>query len=502
MWMLLFGLGCLDTDLSPLTDVRPRSRDVEPPRVVAISLGGLDDTPEDVSLLPAIDVDFSEPLDEATLDADSVVLRAEDPIEIAWTLAGVRLSISPGSRLAPFTDHTLALTAKIRDLHGAPLSGPDGRAAPFEYAFETGDSAAGPPVATLVEPAEDATGVPTNLAHLALSFNEAVGPGRISIGGAPADDATMDDLIATLDLDAELPPSITVNLYLDGFLDDDGDAPLAADLSFETGDGPDWAPPALLPVACAAAETQVDALCVSAAGDVATVRLAANEPVRALVVLDDGAVHVEARSDASATAHAIEVRGLVPERLVALELAATDLADNRVTVRGSFDSGEPLPPLVLSEVYADPIGPEPDQEFVEIVNVGTEAVALDGLAVADGGGTGDPISGSAPLAAGAYAILVHPAFALSGADPSPAPGALVVRLSGPIGSNGLLNSGEPVSIVDALGRTITIAPDLLAPRTGVSIERTDFAGDPYDAGTWAHNPTSSATPGAPNAARR
>jgi hypothetical protein len=497
--------GCADSDLWTLTDVRRRAADVDPPRVVAISLGALGDEPQGVSLWPQIRATISEPLDPGTLDDDAVTLRTEeDPVEIAVSIEDLDVVARPLSRLAARTAHVLVLSATLRDLHGAPLSDEDGVAAPFEYAFVTGDSAAGPPIATLSEPAPGATGVPTNVARIVVRFNEAVGPGRISIAGGPAIDAAMfeEGLAASIAPADDLHASSRVELLLDGFLDADGEAPAGDAPWFETGAGPDLDPPDLLPLACEPTEGAVGPTCVEGAGEVATVRLAADEAVRVELVATDGPVRIEAASAGSATAHAIRIEGLTADRSVRLDVAAIDLAANRTGAAGAFDSGTPLPALVLSETYADPVGPEPEQEFIEVVNVGDGAVVLDGLAVADGAGTGEPIAGAPPLPAGAYAILVHPAFVPGGGDPAPAPGAAVVRLAGPIGSNGLLNAGETVSIVDAAGRTVTIAPDLLPPRTGVSIERTDLAADPYDAGSWAHNPSSSATPGAANAARR
>ncbi len=503
--LLLSLLGCIDTDLQGLTDVRRRGADVEPPRVVSISLGALDARPDGVSLVPEIRVGISEPIEPESLDEDSVGLRTEEgPVELQVSIDDVDVVARPISRLVALTEHTLTLSATIRDLHGAPLSGADGVAAPFEYVFVTGNSAAGPPVATLSEPAAGSNGVPTNVARIVVSFNEAVGPGRISVAGAPAIDARLEQggLAASIAPGNDVHGSSRIELSLDGFLDSDGEAPFGDTLWFESASGPDLDPPELLPLACEATESAVGPACVEGAGDVATVRIAADEPVRVTLVATDGRSRIEAASAGSATAHTIVLRGLASERSVDLEIAAFDLAANGTEVAGAFDSGTPLPSLVLSEVYADPVGPEPEQEFIEVVNVGESAVVLDGLAVADGAGTGDPIVGAPPLAAGAYAILVHPAFVPGGADPAPAPGAAVVRLAGPIGSNGLLNAGETVSIVDAAGRTVCVAPDLLPPRTGTSIERTDLSADPYDAGSWAHNPSSSATPGAANAARR
>src|SRR6185369_6311977 len=109
------------------------------------------------------------------------------------------------------------------------------------------------------------------------------------------------------------------------------------------------------------------------------------------------------------------------------------------------------PPLVVTEVLANPAGTEPAQEYVEIRNLGDETLSLEGLLVQDSRG-GDMLP-AAELAAGAYALIVTSAYdPQSGADPAPRPGTMLVRVDSRIGTDGLSNGGEAVRLVQ--GETV------------------------------------------------
>ena len=50
-------------------------------------------------------------------------------------------------------------------------------------------------------------------------------------------------------------------------------------------------------------------------------------------------------------------------------------------------SGAPKARFILNEVLANPLGAEPDSEWIEVVNVGLAAGSLLGLALEDSGGS-------------------------------------------------------------------------------------------------------------------
>jgi Lamin Tail Domain len=111
------------------------------------------------------------------------------------------------------------------------------------------------------------------------------------------------------------------------------------------------------------------------------------------------------------------------------------------------------PSLVISEVLVNPAGSEYTQEFVEIVNVGVVPLPLTGLTIEDSGGS-DPL-GTGTLAPGQRALVVAAGFiADEGSDPSPSPGAMLVRVEGRIGRDGLTNTGEAVTIKTTDGRVV------------------------------------------------
>ena len=70
----------------------------------------------------------------------------------------------------------------------------------------------------------------------------------------------------------------------------------------------------------------------------------------------------------------------------------------------AFTTPVALPPIAITEVLANPKGPEPQQEFVELRNLGDADVPLGGLRLQDSKG-GDDLPAET-LAAGGYALVV------------------------------------------------------------------------------------------------
>ena len=104
------------------------------------------------------------------------------------------------------------------------------------------------------------------------------------------------------------------------------------------------------------------------------------------------------------------------------------------------------PPIAITEVLANPAGPEPQQEYVELRNLGQADVTLGGLRLQDSKG-GDDLPAET-LGAGAYALVVTASYdPEEGSDPPPRAGTLLVRVDTRLGSDGLSNSGEPVELV-------------------------------------------------------
>ncbi|MBI4703221.1 MAG: lamin tail domain-containing protein [Deltaproteobacteria bacterium] len=159
----------------------------------------------------------------------------------------------------------------------------------------------------------------------------------------------------------------------------------------------------------------------------------------------------------------------------------------------------PMPHVVLSEVLANPNGPEPAQEWVELYNDGLAHALLAGYVLGDAGG--ETALPAAVLPPGAYALLVGESYdPASDLDPAPAPGTLLLRVP-KVGKNGLSNDGEPLVLRDEAGHAVSRFPAKPKPKPGVSVVRTSpKAPDEVD-GSFVLAPEGP-TPGAPNAAEQ
>jgi hypothetical protein len=122
---------------------------------------------------------------------------------------------------------------------------------------------------------------------------------------------------------------------------------------------------------------------------------------------------------------------------------------------------------ILNEALADALGPEPQSEWIELLNDGTLAVDLGEYSVQDGGGR-TPLP-HAVLAPHEYALLVRDDFAPNGSDEPPALGARLIRVP-TLGKSGLSNAGERLSLVNAAGAECSVMP-ALAGKAGQSLAR-------------------------------
>lgn len=152
------------------------------------------------------------------------------------------------------------------------------------------------------------------------------------------------------------------------------------------------------------------------------------------------------------------------------------------------------PSLVLTEVLANPLGPEPDSEWVEMANVGRAGVSLAGYRLSNGKDV--TLLPNVWLDAGAVGLIVTPEFeAGSGGDvvPSGAARPIVVPK---LGGAGLTNAGELVQLLDAEGRVVSEIPALGAA-AGVSLARVHVLSPDVPASFRRHG-APGASPGGPN----
>jgi hypothetical protein len=237
-----------------------------------------------------------------------------------------------------------------------------------------------------------------------------------------------------------------------------GAAVPGARLALRTARGPDDGPPAIeVPAGCAIDEVAEPFGCVLA--DDARVRLtvATSEPARVELAIPGQTV----RALAASSRVALALAGLGSSARAHGTLTVVDLADRRLEVPVTLATTEPLAPIVIAEVCADPEGPEPDQEWIELENLGDRDVPLEGLAIADrADAVGTRITSHRVIPARGRVLLGGEGFdAMRASAP---PGALVVRVGRTIVPSGLANAGEPLFLRDAMGRRLAHVPAMAA----------------------------------------
>lgn len=187
------------------------------------------------------------------------------------------------------------------------------------------------------------------------------------------------------------------------------------------------------------------------------------------------------------------IRPLPPGSTVSLRIARVDVAGGLHDEEIVVTTAPPSAHLVVSEVYADALGPEPEQEWVEICNDGLAASPLEGWILADNGG--ETVLPAATLAPGACALVVHEDFdARYPWDAIPPEGTLLLRVP-EIGKNGLANGGEPLELRDPEGAVRSRFPPVPKPKAGHSVVR--VALDAVDDDPASFVRTDAPTPGTP-----
>jgi hypothetical protein len=349
---------------------------------------------------------------------------------------------------------------------------------------------------TLVDPLAGAADVPVNLAAVTVRFAAPVALPASALavcGQAPAGIAEAaacgGGACYTATLAAPLPASASCRVELAAGARDGAGNALAAGLigAFDTAAEADETPPT------------ISAVAVQTAGPCVAVTFATDEAATASVVLAAGEVAASAPAGTGQTSFdvALPVASLPPASPATLVVRAVDRAGNAAeSAPLAWQTPAALPPLAITEVLANPAGPEPAQEWVELRNLGSEPVSVDGLALADSRGA-DPLP-AATLAPGAYALVVTSAYdPESGVDPRPRAGTQLLRVDARLGADGLSNGGEVTrllrgdDVVSSYGGYVDVSS---AAWAGRSVHRlVETACDRQDA--WSHTPLAP-TPGA------
>jgi hypothetical protein len=488
--------------------------DLVGPTITAASLQGPRSV--ELSVMPELVIELSEPMDPASIHAGSVVLiaweqldscaltplceqgscergtcqqsplgsgdrsaldRGElDPLEVGGEAlefelgagaagAGTRLLIRPRRPLASHRRYSLVLGAAVRDRSGAPLVDEHGRVIAWQRDFVTAGRGSGGPEPRLVAPMHGQVRVPSNVAAIDIELWPPV--------PMPSPDAVLwlepqepGELLELIDPTAcpgwvtgtclrwrpaePLTPNARYRPAGGTFLDRHGRAarlPAAMhETWFTVGSGPDLDAP------LASATAQMRGRCLAVwvdAGELVDARLQVGSVEQRATIAEVGWIGL-------AIAHHLD-----PEQSVAWSLELRDLADNQATLEGETPAGssfaEQLPRMAITEILANPSGPEPAGEFIEL-RAGPDGASLDGVyladaslaeirdAWADGDTLGDPLP-AIELGPEELAIVVGTSYgAEPSEDPLPPASVRVITVDASLGAGGLKNVGERVTL--------------------------------------------------------
>jgi hypothetical protein len=486
--------------------------DLDGPRVIASSLASPRSV--EVPVQPTITIELSEPLDPASVHAGSIGLfawehvgdcsstplcaegscergqcmvdpvrstdrsaldRGELELELAIPLtfeitegpAGPAsvLEIRPARPLAEHARHTLIVGAAVRDRGGAGLTDEHGQVRAFTRDFVTASAGSSGPELWLITPRTGELEVPTNLARVELRVHPPVpwpqpdatirledelGEGVWLIDPQPCTDWLLGSCVS-------LRPSEPLGAGrryrpASGTLHDRLGRPALPtspdrETWFATGPGPDDVPP--MPETIAELRTRCVVVWI-ASDELLTARLAVDDEVREQVLAPGvAAIGVPAGSHA-------------PGEAITWTLELRDRADNHADLAGELAAGpsfDPtLPRLAITEVLGNPLGPEPDAEFIELLVLENPADTSDLLLsdrtpaelIAAWQRGDDPSGDPLPVALiepGQLALVVGSGWAPElGGDPSPPSNTALLVVDASLASGGIKNAGEPLTL--------------------------------------------------------
>lgn len=430
----------------------------------------------------AMDQELLEDLGQAPLRS----ANRQRVVDCAVHYLDTQIIVVPRPTLEPGSVYTLALAGWARTAAGDKL---DREGASFHRELVVSDAPDAGARPADSWPADGTAGVGPNLSFAALRFDgeiqgeqEGVWLQDPSGYAVPARvrrepcDAVGWESGTCLRIDPEqwLAASARYRIVVGSELRDAPGSPLGPwSAAFITAAGVDREPPLSRPRNCAVDELETEAGCALVDDNRIRLRLGVNEPaiVRLSTPGREGGPQtsrVAYRGEAE-----LGIADLEPDTPITIEVSARDAAANESSWSLRLRTEADLPLVSITEVRADPRGPEPYQEFIEITNRGETPVDLQGFSLSDDAlETGDTIEGSAIAHPGASVLLVADEFdpAEPRDDPVP-PGVALVRMGASLAASGLSNSGEPLFLRDPAGRRVSAAPPSPRPRPGICLVR-------------------------------
>ncbi|MEM9069563.1 MAG: lamin tail domain-containing protein [Myxococcota bacterium] len=446
---------------------------------------------DNAPLRPVVTLEFNREFDADTADAivlleatalDDEELRADlrrTPVRESHRRRAVPFEIYvEGSRveLTPATLNTgaryvVGVGTWANDLGGVALT------EPLVAAFQVGEREVGAH-ARASWPPDGMAGVPLALRFVAVRFDDVVeGIEGITLEGPAGVVRTDNDRVACRDVG--WPSGTCVRLSFEGVLEprrayrvsvgdrvrDRGGAPVGPwNVGFETGDQlhDDLD---LLEEPCAMDEYATHGLCALA--DDTSIRIRGRASGPGLVVVEAGTRRLSTLAPRGE--FSLRVDELPPETPVAARLSLEGLSGSMLSVELPLETLPPLAPITIAEVRADPRGPEPRQEYVELINSGAVPWSLEGMTLADRGDREGDTFGPGPLvpAGGRVLVVATPFDPDHPDDPAVPAGIPLIRVDGSLASGGLSNAGEPLFLRNASGHRLSSFPALPAPDPGV-----------------------------------
>lgn len=247
--------------------------------------------------------------------------------------------------------------------------------------------------------------------------------------------------------------------------------------------------PAVTPVACTALEQELGPACLEVVDDRLFVRTA--EPA----LLAVKAPGLESLHTLASEGRFV-VRGLTPSSAVPVHFTLLTPSGTALMETRQLLTLSPQTRVVITEVLANPVGSEPEQEWVEIVNDGSARVELSDFTFADGGE--ELALPQSVLEPGQFALIVGKDFQAAALGDVPVPESCPLLRLPKLGKNGLANGGEGVRLRSAAAGTLSQFPPLPSPKPGVSLARRDVAARDDDAASFALHGDPGASPCAAN----
>lgn len=478
---------------------------VRRPRLAIVSQAGFAEIDDAILLLTGEpDADLLDDLAAAPLRAEHLSRVVEVALEP--TVEGALLV--PTSALEADASYTLAVPAWARTPGGARISA-DGTSQIFTLHTGKQANVGARPVSSL--PADGSSAVGTNLEAAVVAFDGDVsgfeqgvwieGPDGLAVSAKISAGACIDvapehheKFCVRIQPSQRLVPGAPHALVVGAQARDGHTAPIGPwRASFRTASGRDDVAPQALPLTCAIDEQALEVGCALIDDQSISLRIQTDEAVLAALTRDENVV----RSVAPDGLCTLRLASLEPSSSVELNLTLRDSAGNLTETTLTLRTSAPLATLSITEVRADPRGPEPTQEYVELWNYGSRVVELQGFTLDDRTDKlGEPFARSLRVEPQTRVLLVAEGFdADDPRDQAPPPGANLLRLGRSLVSSGLSNTGERIFLHDALGRLVSAAPAAPKPRAGVCVVRTSTDARDGAATAFDYDPNATCTPG-------